>query len=225
MIGDHNDLQVDDVRPNGVLVTENRAKGIRITRIRLVIGPGKDGVVYKTADYHRPWTVGMTPDAAIQAKLDELNTALAPILGTKIGDSTKAIPRADQCGTGNGRTCESLVGDVVTDSMRAAYEDIGVKFAITNSGGLRADLTCPTVDLSGDFCPAYTATAVPDHARPVSRGAAVRQHRRDAGRERRRAQVHARERRLQDAGESTGGSHRCRGSASRTTSPRPPGAG
>ena len=156
VIGDHNDFQVDDVRPNGVLVTENRAKGIRITRIRLVIGPGKDGVVYKTADYHRPWTVGMTPDAAIQAKLDELNAALAPILGTKIGDSTKAIPRADQCGTGNGRTCESLVGDVVTDAMRAAYEDIGVKFAITNSGGLRADLTCPTVDLSGDFCPAYT---------------------------------------------------------------------
>ena len=75
MIGDHNDFQVDDVRPNGVLVTENRGKGIRITRIRLVIGPGKDGVVYKTADYHRPWTVGMTPDAAIQAKLDELNAA------------------------------------------------------------------------------------------------------------------------------------------------------
>ena len=63
----------------------------------------------------------MTPDAAIQAKLDELNAQLAPILGTKIGAATKAIPRADQCGGGTGRTCESLEGDVVTDAMRTAY--------------------------------------------------------------------------------------------------------
>ena len=37
--------------------------------------------------------------------------------------------------------CESLVGNVVTDAMRTTY---GADFAITNSGGLRADLTCPT---------------------------------------------------------------------------------
>ena len=39
--------------------------------------------------------------------------------------------------------------------MRAAYEPIGVEFAITNSGGLRADLTCPSPDIPGDFCPDY----------------------------------------------------------------------
>ena len=32
-IGDHNDIQVIATRPNGVLVTENRGKGIRFTRI------------------------------------------------------------------------------------------------------------------------------------------------------------------------------------------------
>ena len=92
VIGDHNDLQVDALRPNGVLVTENRGKGIRFTRMRLVIGPGKEGVVYKTADFHKPWNIGMTPDAAIQAKIDELNAQLAPILGTQIGSSTKCDP-------------------------------------------------------------------------------------------------------------------------------------
>ena len=61
-----------------------------------------------------------------------------------IGNSTRLIPRADACGNGDGRTCESLVGDVVTDAMRTKYASIGVDFAITNSGGLRADLTCPT---------------------------------------------------------------------------------
>ena len=136
-----------------------------------MIGPGKDGVVYKTADFHKPWNIGVTPDPAIQAKIDELNAQLAPILNTQIGTSTKSIPRADQCGSAAGRTCESLVGNVVTDAMRTAYSSIGVQFAITNSGGLRADLTCPTSDLTGRLLPAPypIAAAVPDHARPVAR--------------------------------------------------------
>ena len=165
VIGDHNDLQVNALRSNGVLVTENRGKGIRFTRIRLVIGPGKDGVIYKTADYHKPWTIGLTPDPAIQAVIDDLNAQLAPILGTQIGSATKPIPRADQCGSGDGRLCESLVGDVVTDAMRSAYSGLGVQFAITNSGGLRADLTCPNPDLPGDFCASY---APPPY--PITRG-------------------------------------------------------
>lgn len=154
VIGDHTDFQVLTTRSNGVLVTENRSKGIRFTRVRLVIGPGKEGVVYKTADFHKPWDIGVTPDPAIQAKIDDLNAQLAPILNTLIGASTKFIPRTDQCGNGNGRLCESLVGNVVADAMRTKYVPIGVDFAITNSGGLRADLTCPTTDNPSDFCPA-----------------------------------------------------------------------
>ncbi|HEU5212125.1 MAG TPA: 5'-nucleotidase C-terminal domain-containing protein [Gaiellaceae bacterium] len=156
VIGDHTDFQVLTQRPNGVLVTENRSKGIRFTRVRLVFGPGDAGLIYKTADFHKPWDIGVTPDPQIQAKIDALNNQLAPVLGTVIGSSTKFIPRTDQCGTGNGRTCESLEGNVVTDAMRTKYQPIGVEFAITNSGGLRADLTCPTTDIAGDFCPAYT---------------------------------------------------------------------
>jgi 2',3'-cyclic-nucleotide 2'-phosphodiesterase (5'-nucleotidase family)/predicted AlkP superfamily phosphohydrolase/phosphomutase len=152
VIGDHNDLQVNAVRPNGVLVTENRGKGLRFTRIRIVTDD-RERVVYKTADFHKPWNIGVTPDPAIQARIDDLNAQLGPILSTKIGDSTVFIPRADSCGNGVGRTCESLVGNVVTDAMRLTY---GADFAITNSGGLRADLTCPTPDSAGDFCPEYT---------------------------------------------------------------------
>ena len=88
VIGDHTDLQVLTTRPNGVLVTENRSKGIRFTRVRLVIGPGKEGVVYKTADFHKPLDIGITPDAAIQAKIDDLNAQLAPIFNTVVGHST-----------------------------------------------------------------------------------------------------------------------------------------
>jgi hypothetical protein len=57
-----------------------------------------------------------------------------------IGSATKPIPHSDACGSDSGRTCESLAGDVITDAMRLTY---GTDFALTNSGGIRADLTCP----------------------------------------------------------------------------------
>jgi 2',3'-cyclic-nucleotide 2'-phosphodiesterase (5'-nucleotidase family) len=154
VIGDHTDQQVLSRRSNGTLLVENRSKGLRFTRVSLVIDPATGVPVYTTADFHRPWTIGITPDPAIQAEIDDLTTQLQPILGTVVGQSSKAIPRADQCGTGNGRTCESLVGDVVTDSMRDRYAPIGVQFAITNSGGLRDALTCPAAGGGVGFCPA-----------------------------------------------------------------------
>ena len=158
VIGDHTDFQVVSTRPNGVLVTENRSKGIRFTRVRLVVDSATGAVVYKTADFHKPWDIGVTPDPAIQARINQLNAQLGPILNTLIGNSTVFIPRTDACGNTAGRTCESLVGNVVADSMRTTY---GTDFAITNSGGLRADLTCPTTDNPSDFCPPYTPPPYP----------------------------------------------------------------
>lgn len=161
VIGDHTDFQVVSTRSNGVLLVENRSKGLRFTRVQLIVDTGSKAVVYKTANFHRPWTIGVTPDPAIQARIDQLNTQLRPILGTQIGSGTKAIPRADQCGRADGRLCESLIGNTVTDAMRTKYAPIGVEFAITNSGGLRADLTCPTTDNADDFCPAYSPPPYP----------------------------------------------------------------
>ncbi len=151
VLGDHTDFQTINTRSNGVLVAENRSKGIRFTRVRLVVDTNTKTVVYKTADWHKPWDIGVTPDAAIQARIDDLNTQLAPFLNPVVGNSTVPIPRADACGQSAGRTCESLVGDATADAMREAASAV---FAITNSGGLRADLTCPTSDNPSDFCPA-----------------------------------------------------------------------
>jgi 2',3'-cyclic-nucleotide 2'-phosphodiesterase (5'-nucleotidase family) len=158
VLGDHTNFQVISTRPNGVLVTENLSKGVRFTRVRIVIDTKTKAVVYKAADFHKPWTIGVTPDPAIQARIDDLNAQLAPILGGVLGNSTVFVPRADACGRSDGRLCESLVGNVVTDALRAKY---GTDFAITNSGGLRADLTCPTADNPSDFCPAYTPPPYP----------------------------------------------------------------
>jgi len=138
VIGDHTDFQVNAVRPSGVLVVENRSKGIRFTRIRIIVDANTKAAIYKTADFHKPWNIGMAPDPAIQARLAELQAELAPILNQVVGLSKVAIPRADACGNPLGRTCESRIGNLVTDAMRFTY---GVDFAVINSGGLRADLT------------------------------------------------------------------------------------
>ncbi len=162
VIGDHTNFQVLATRPNGVLVTESLSKGVRFTRVRLVVDTMMKKVVYKTADFHKPWNIGVTPDPAIQAEIDALNVILAPILSPVIGNSTVAIPRSDICGRADGRLCESKIGNVVADSMRAAFGvGFSIDFAVTNAGGIRADLTCPTTDNPSDFCPAYTPPPFP----------------------------------------------------------------
>ncbi len=79
--------------------------------------------------------------------------------------STVFIPRKDSCNEGNGRSCESLIGNTVADALRATY---GTDLAIQNSGGLRADLTCPIVDIPTDNCPAYVPPPYPITGSQVS---------------------------------------------------------
>jgi 2',3'-cyclic-nucleotide 2'-phosphodiesterase (5'-nucleotidase family) len=140
-------------------VAESPNAGQRFTRIRLTVDTNTKAVIYKTADYHKPWDIGVTPDPAIQALIDDLTAQLAPIFSTVIGSSTKYIPRSDACGRADGRLCESLIGDVTTDALRRTYN---TDFAITNAGGLRANLTC---DSGATFCPTYTPPPY-----PISRG-------------------------------------------------------
>jgi 2',3'-cyclic-nucleotide 2'-phosphodiesterase (5'-nucleotidase family) len=161
VVGDHTNFQALDYRANGALMTENLSKGVRFTRLRLVVDEDRHRVIYKTADYHKPWNIGIAPDPTIQAEINRLNAILSPILSVEVGKSNVAIPRADVCGRADGRLCESLIGDVVTDSMRTAFPALPTDFAITNSGGLRADLTCPTLDNPNDFCPAFTPPPFP----------------------------------------------------------------
>jgi 2',3'-cyclic-nucleotide 2'-phosphodiesterase (5'-nucleotidase family) len=153
VFGGHTHAEYIAYRPDGKLVTETPNAGQRFNRIRLTVDTNTKTVIYKTADYHKPWNIGVTPDPTIQALIDDLNAQLAPIFNTVIGNSTVKIPRADICGRSDGRLCESLIGDLTADALRKTYN---TDFAITNAGGLRADLTCPTTDLASDFCPPYT---------------------------------------------------------------------
>jgi hypothetical protein len=70
-----------------------------------------------------------------------------------VGISTVSVPRGDNCDGATGRTCESLIGNVITDAMRFTY---GTDFAILNSGTIRSNLTCPATYDPNDFCPPFS---------------------------------------------------------------------
>jgi 2',3'-cyclic-nucleotide 2'-phosphodiesterase (5'-nucleotidase family) len=157
IFGDHTDVQFSGVI-NGALVQENRSKGLTYSRTLVTVVPGSGEVSNTSIEFVTPFADAVEPDAAIEAMLQPFRDELGPILNEVVGESTVAIPHSDKCGTANGRTCESLVGNTVTDAMRESY---GTDFAITNSGGLRAPLTCPEVDSALDFCPPFTPPPYP----------------------------------------------------------------
>lgn len=165
VLGGHTHNQIITYQ-NGKLVAESAATGLRFTRIRLTVDTNTKAVVYETADWHKPWNIGITPDPTIQAMIDDLTADLAPLLDEVVGYSSVPIPRSDSCGQAEGRKCESLVGDVTADALRTTYT---ADFGITNSGGLRASLTCPTTDVLNDNCPASLYPFAPGKI-PITRG-------------------------------------------------------
>jgi 2',3'-cyclic-nucleotide 2'-phosphodiesterase (5'-nucleotidase family) len=157
ILGDHTNLQYE-ARINGALVVENLSKGGSYSRISLTVRRGTGQVLASSNTFVTPTAASVPPDQAVVDMLAPYRTALAPILGVQLGVSGVVVPRADKCGNSNGRLCESLVGNIVTDAMMAYT---GADLALTNSGGLRANLTCPAIDNPTDFCPAFTAPPYP----------------------------------------------------------------
>jgi 2',3'-cyclic-nucleotide 2'-phosphodiesterase (5'-nucleotidase family) len=157
IFGDHTDIRYSGT-VNGQLVVENRSKGVTFSKTLLTVQRGTGQVVNTTHAFVDPITTGVTPDQAILDMLAPYQAELAPIFLADVAESGVAIPRADSCGTGNGRTCESKIGNLITDAIRDTYD---TDFAIMNSGGIRADLTCPATDNPNDFCPAYASPPPP----------------------------------------------------------------
>jgi 2',3'-cyclic-nucleotide 2'-phosphodiesterase (5'-nucleotidase family) len=164
VVGDHTNFTYSAVHQGRILAVENLSKGVQFAKIQLTVDR-QAGVIDKSVAFTTPTNAGVTPDPQISAFIDDLNAQLAPILGTVIGESNRAIPRSDQCGRADGRLCESLIGNLVTDALRTTY---GTDFAITNSGGLRAELTCPGAGAAG-FCP----SGITPPPFPITRGSVL----------------------------------------------------
>ncbi|HEU0029770.1 MAG TPA: 5'-nucleotidase C-terminal domain-containing protein [Kofleriaceae bacterium] len=157
IFGDHTDLQYSGVHGTA-LVVENRSKGRTYVRVAASVDPENGRVISRDATFVTPFASAVTPDQAILDMLAPYRAELVTLKSVVIGESAVRIPRGDSCGNSAGRTCESLVGNVITDAMRF---ETAADFAITNSGGIRADLTCPSTDNPFDFCPPFVAPPYP----------------------------------------------------------------
>jgi 2',3'-cyclic-nucleotide 2'-phosphodiesterase (5'-nucleotidase family) len=153
ILGGQTDVQFAAV-VNHALVVQNRSKGQTYARVQLTVDPHNGRIRSGRHAFVIPDAGAVTPDPAVVQMLDVYRAELPAILATVIGSSTVAVSRADVCGRVDGLLCESLAGNAVTDAMRVTST---TEFAITNAGGIRADLTCPTTDDPSDFCPPYTA--------------------------------------------------------------------
>ena len=102
VVGDHTDQQALTTPPNGVLVTENRSKGLRFTRIRIVDRHRQRR--RRLQDGRLPQAVGHRRHAGRghPGQDQRAQRAARADLQHLVGKSTKIIPRADAVRPPNG---------------------------------------------------------------------------------------------------------------------------
>ncbi|MEU0466191.1 bifunctional metallophosphatase/5'-nucleotidase [Amycolatopsis sp. NPDC006131] len=94
----------------------------------------RDVVRGATVAHNEIVTRDVTPDPAVAKLVDEAVTKAAPIANEQIGTITGDLKAA---GAASG---ESALGDVIADAQLEATAANGAQIAITNPGGIRADL-------------------------------------------------------------------------------------
>jgi 5'-nucleotidase len=128
LIGDHTDVSVNAL-VGGVLVVENRSRGLEYALIQLDYDLTARRVVRKHATLKRPWADEVTPDPGLLALIERYRTAIRPLFDRRTGQVARVLTRS--------RQQESLLGNLETDVLRAAY---GARVAFDVSGALRDDL-------------------------------------------------------------------------------------
>ncbi len=127
---------VDDPKGNPRPVIQGLSFGRLLSVVDLQIDPrSKDVIRSKTVAENEIVTRTVTPDARVQAIVDEARTKAAPLANRQIGTITADLLRAAA------PSGESTLGDVIADAQLAATQSAGAQIAITNPGGIRADLT------------------------------------------------------------------------------------
>ncbi|MBP7148881.1 MAG: 5'-nucleotidase C-terminal domain-containing protein [Acidobacteria bacterium] len=124
--------RVSDVNVGHILVVEGLGGGGSYSVLQLVVD-GAD-VAWAGGATRIAKTLGVARRPDVQAIVDDANGKVPALLDTVVGRQQFDIRRAPT------RLFESAMGNLVADAMRLSY--VGVDAALTNSGGLRADLLC-----------------------------------------------------------------------------------
>ncbi len=126
--------RVSNLMVGKILVTEGINAGATYSVLQLMVRGGD--VTWAGGATRLATTVGVTPRADVQAIVDDANAQTAPLRNQVIGTQSNDILRDPT------RLSESAMGNMVADAMREKYP--GVDAALTNSGGLRADILTST---------------------------------------------------------------------------------
>lgn len=130
------DCVINDPAGNPRTVIQGASFGRLLSVIDLKIDRRtRDVVRSATTAHNEVVTRDVTPDPAVAKLVDEARTKAAPIANKQVGTITADLKAA---GVASG---ESPLGDVIADGQLAATKTNGAQIAITNPGGIRADLT------------------------------------------------------------------------------------
>ena len=124
--------RVSNMMVGRILVTEGINAGATYSTHQLIVHGGD--VVWAGGATRVATTLGVAPRADVQEIVDAANAETEVLRNAVIGTQTADIMRDPA------RLTESALGNLVTDAMLARYPE--VEAALTNSGGLRADLVC-----------------------------------------------------------------------------------
>jgi 2',3'-cyclic-nucleotide 2'-phosphodiesterase (5'-nucleotidase family) len=122
--------RVSNLMVGKILVTEGINAGATYSVLQLMVRGGD--VTWAGGATRFATTLGVTPRADVQAVVDAANEQTEELRNEVIGTQSADILRDPT------RLSESALGNLVADAMRARYPDVDA--AVTNSGGLRADL-------------------------------------------------------------------------------------
>ena len=138
VLGGHIPVEFNTVI-NGIPVVQSLGNTRGYADVTLTVDRKTKDVVGVDTEVDATWVDAIAPDPQVQAIVDRYQATLDQALGGTIGQATTAIVR------GASRAVESEMGNCVTDAMRT-YLD-GVDIAVTNAGGLRADIDAGPITL------------------------------------------------------------------------------
>lgn len=134
--------RVSNMMVGKILVAEGLNAGASYSVVQAVI---KDGdVEWAGAATRVAKNIGVAKRADVKAIVDDADAQTAVLRNRVIGTQLVDIRRAPT------RLFESAMGNMVADAMRLKYP--GVDAALTNSGGLRADLVCTPASAGEQPC-------------------------------------------------------------------------
>jgi 5'-nucleotidase / UDP-sugar diphosphatase len=130
----HHGLEDPIIHPDTkTIVTQTYGYGTRLGRIRLAV-TGRT-VTGHDVQLLKVWSDRVAPSAAVEARIAHYRRAIASQIGEPFGRASQRLTRKYHK--------ESPLGSFCADAMRARA---GSDVAITNAGGLRADLPAGPID-------------------------------------------------------------------------------